>query len=776
MPFETTLFLGILTGMVVLFLTERVGHDLVALLGLLFFILLGYLTPREAFSGYSSTVVLTLIPMFMVGGGLRVTGVAESTAAIIARWFGKGEATTVLVVMLLGCFISSFMNNVAATALLMPTVIGLAQRTSNSPSRLLIPLTFASVLGGATTLIGTSQNIIVSEMLGAETGSSLRFFDYTLLGGAASIVGIIYMVFFGRRLLPARVKPNQPGQINLPALYHLHRNVFTLRVPPDSRLTGRSLAGLHFGESLNVNVVSIIHSREKVHAPGPRDRIYGGDLVLVNGEKEELLNLLRFRGVTTAPMDRSLFAQHFAEKAVKVKESQAGRTVRELNILGKYGVMVLAIARGDSRLIFENLAERPLAEGDTLYILVSNDTDFTMLLEDFDFVELTPAERSEFDRQLAEKLKIVSLPPYSALDDVTLRESNMSALTGLTILAITRGDEILIVSDSEFKLKSGDNLIVLGDDHKISYLSILGDLELLSEEASTKMLESPDAGLIEVVLAPRSQLISKTLSQVSFREKYDMNVVGLWREGRAIIKNLKQIPFKFGDALLLHGLRSKMPVFSQDPDFVLLNDSRTPTDRQHKMFFSLLSIFLILSMSTTGLFTIEVAAWVAAAVLFLSGTLSMQEGYREVDWRVVVLIGALLPISLIIEKLHLVEAFSRVFMDYLGSAGPITMLFIISILTSLVSQALEGSLSVIIFVPLALAIAAQYGIDLKMTAVMIAVSASNAFLAPISHRSHLLVMGAGAYRLRDYLRSGFPLTIAMQAVVFALYYISVTKG
>ena len=772
MSLETSGLIIILLSVIFLFFTEKVSADLAALCALLFFIILGYLTPREAFSGFSSSVVLTIIPMFMIGAGLRLTGLADSAARLITNNFGNKESVNIAVIMIVGVIFSSFMNNIAATALLMPTVIGIAHRASHSPSRLLIPLSFATMLGGAITLIGTAPNIVASQILLEQGSRGLKFFDFTLFGSIISLVGIAYMVFLGRHLLPDNKHLLTGRGKSLSALYHLHEYIFALRVTKKSGINNETLANLHFAENLGVNVVAIANEAHKVSPAGPSTVVSRGDTLLVNGAKSHLQELMRFRGVRMLGFDFINLEEAFAVKSLEIKDEQAGQTVRELSLFSAYSILAFAMER-DGEITFQDLAHCLLKKGDLLHVIVSGHSNLEELLEDFSIRESDQKSKDNLLSIVGDNLRLLELPDYSELAGISLKDSKMSALTGLVVLAAVRGQEIVVVTDSDFKFLSKDKLIVLGETKKINSLSKLGELELLSTQDSTAMLESIDTGLMEVVLAPRSQLISKTVMDINFREKYDMNIIALWREGNAVLHDFKKIPFKFGDALLLHGLRSKIQLFAKDPDFVVLRESLPFSQRKNKMLYALLSIFMLLAVSSSGLFSIETAAWIAAAVLILSGTITMEEGYREVDWKIVVLVACILPIGIIFDKLNIAQAFSAAFIQLFAESGVFIMLAFLVVLTSLVSQMLEGTLAVLFFVPLALSLANQFSIDPHIVAIVIAISASNAFLTPFSHRSHLLVMGAGAYQLKDYLRVGFPLTIILHLALLLLLYLKI---
>ena len=199
-------------GPSLLFVTERLSIDLVAMLVLAALILTGLLTPEEAFSGFASPAVITVWAVFIVSGALVSTGVADTIARAILPLAGGSPARLTVVTMLVVGVMSAFMNNIGAVAILMPAVITVARETDTSPSKLLIPLSFASLMGGNMTLIGTPPNILASSIL-ATYGDlePFTFFDFLPTGLLVLVTGTVYMTLIGRHLLPDRAPSQSPA-------------------------------------------------------------------------------------------------------------------------------------------------------------------------------------------------------------------------------------------------------------------------------------------------------------------------------------------------------------------------------------------------------------------------------------------------------------------------------------------------------------------------------------------------------------------------------------
>ena len=238
--------------------------------------------------------------------------------------------------MLTSAFLSAFMNNVGVAALLLPVVMDISRSTGTSPSRLLMPLAYASLLGGLTTLIGTPPNILVAEALSDEGLRPFGLFDYTPVGGVAMLAGIAFMALIGRRLLPARdpamasgaaaaaagadVGEGGPAAPDLEELYDLHEELFTIPVGPGSQLAGRRLAESRLGAALDLNVVAIIRAGQTRVAPGSDAVLMSGDRLLVQGRSERLAEFRGARGLEVSEDDLAM--ERLTSADVEVAEAR----------------------------------------------------------------------------------------------------------------------------------------------------------------------------------------------------------------------------------------------------------------------------------------------------------------------------------------------------------------------------------------------------------------------------------------------------------------------
>ena len=213
MTTEIAILFSVIGIMSVFFLSNRLPVDLTALLGVLVLTFLGLLTPTEAFAGFSSSAVITLIAIFFVSGALRLTGVSDVIGGFIARVGRRRETRTVGAVVLAGAVVSAFMNDIVAAAILLPGVMSVSRETAIPPSKLLIPLAFGTILGGMLTLIGTPPNFLTSELAAAQGIRPFGFLEFTPFGLAMVLVGGGYLAFAGRKTLPQGELPQDASRL-----------------------------------------------------------------------------------------------------------------------------------------------------------------------------------------------------------------------------------------------------------------------------------------------------------------------------------------------------------------------------------------------------------------------------------------------------------------------------------------------------------------------------------------------------------------------------------
>ncbi|MCB2222780.1 MAG: SLC13 family permease [Actinobacteria bacterium] len=577
MTFDIALTLGIVGGAVVLFALDRFRVDVIALMVLLTVALTGLVTPTEAFAGFSNSAVITVWAVYIVSAGMLLTGVADVLGRALLRVAGDHEIRLVVVIMVVCGLASAFMNNVGATAMLLPVVIEVSRRTVVPISRLLIPLSFASLLGGNMTLIGTPANILGANILEDRGLPGLGFFDFLPMGLIVFAVGVTYMAVLGRRLLPVRQSPEDPDVL-----------------------------------------------------------------------------------------------------------------ARELR---------------------DYLTEAEVLDG-------------------------------------------------SALGGKTLAESSLGADYDLTVLAVERDGRPRSVVDRSFRFHVGDVLTLKG--HAAGMLRAHEELGLAPRgETGEIPLESEDAEItvVEATLAPTTTMVGRTLQRIRFRETYGFDALAIWRRGEIITRRLRSMPLQFGDALLLRGPRHRVATLRDSDEFLLLEPVERATRRPTKAPIAVLTLLGVVLLVSLGGMAIATAMVLGAVVMVVTGCLTMEEAYANIDWRTVFLVAGMLPLGTAMENTGAARYLADLLLDVMGGMGPLGVLAGVYLLSALVTQPMSNAAAVVLIVPIAIDAALGLGANVQPFVLASVIGASTSFLTPVGHKANVLVFGPGGYKFFDYTRAGAPLTL-----------------
>jgi di/tricarboxylate transporter len=398
MDLHTNLTLAILAAAIILFVLDVMPAELVALLMVVALGVTGILTPEEAFSGFSRSAVITIMAIFILAAALQRTGVVDQVGNILLKFGGQSETRLIVLVMTASAFLSLFMNNIAAAAVLLPAVSGAAKKASVSLSRLMLPLAFGTVLGGTATLL-TTGNIVVNSILLDNGIRGFAITDFAYVGIPVIIAGIAYVALLGRKMLPGEsniertLTPDRKRGKDLVSEYNLGANLFRARVPDNSSLIGIPLLESTLREDFGVTVVGIERDKRKLFALSPQTEIKDGDILLLEGDEED------FRQRDVEPYMEFLPAPEWSDdelrsQAVEVVEAMLaprsrliGETLRSTNFRERYGLTVLAIWRGTTELVGD-LRDIKLQFGDALLLqgrreklrAVSSDPDIIVLM------------------------------------------------------------------------------------------------------------------------------------------------------------------------------------------------------------------------------------------------------------------------------------------------------------------------------------------------------------------------------------------------------------
>lgn len=746
----------------VLFISERLSVDLIALLVLISLTVTQLVTPAEALSGFSNPAVVTVWAVFIISGGLSQTGIANQIGQQVLRFAGAGEVRLILIIMLTAGLLSAFMNNVGVAALLLPVVVDIARRTRRSPSRLLMPLASGALLGGLSTLIGTPPNILASDALREAGLTPFSMFDFAPVGLLILISGVLFTILVGRHLLPRRDVIGEtinPNNGSLEDAYHLGQRLFSLQIPSQGALNGVPLADSRIGSLLGLNVVAILRNGNTLLSPKGDTQLKANDHLLVMGRQDEIATFHLRQLFTDARRQPSLAdittsGIILAEARPRPTAEFLGQNLETLRFRQQHGLNVVALRRnGDVRL--QNFQLLPLQTTDTL-LVQGTQKEVNALRENPSFTVTSPQSLAAY--HLEDSLVFIRLPEDSVLNGRSLRDSRLGDAFGLTVLGIVRQGETHLLPDPDELLQAGDRLLVQGHKKDIAILRGLEELETDEQLIDPQTLESDSVGLVEVILSPYTTLEGRTLQEIFFREKYGLNVLAIWRRGRPYRHNLREMSLQMGDALLLHGAREKLNLLGQEPDFVVLRTESQPPPKLEKAPLAVLALLVVLVPVIAGWLPIAIAAIIGATLMILTGCLSMEEAYRYIDWKAVFLIAGMLPLGIAMQSSGAAQFLAEQVVGVMGGLGITAVLIGLFLLTNLASQVMPNPVVTVLMAPIAISTAQDLGASPYSFMMLVAIAASASFLSPVGHPANVLIMGPGGYKFSDYIKVGLPLT------------------
>jgi di/tricarboxylate transporter len=348
----------------------RISTELVLLAGLTFLMLVGAVAPAQALSGFSNESVLTIAALYIVAGGLRETG---ALGFIVRRIFGHpGSATEAQARMMLPVsFLGAFMNSTPLVAAFLPYVSDWARQCRISPSKLMIPLSFAAIFGGTCTIIGTSTNLVVNGLLTEQAHQpSMGFFELAWVGVPCALIGMSYVLLASRWLLPDRI----------PAIRRLQdprEYTVEMMVEPSSPLDGQTVQAAGLRHLPGLFLVEIERRGEVLPAVGPDEKLFGGDRLVFAGITESIVDLQRIRGLVPATdqlfkLDSPRHSRTLIEAVIAPGSPAVGQTIRESRFRSRYDAVIIAVARGGHR-IEGKIGDIVLHAGDTLLLVTGGD-------------------------------------------------------------------------------------------------------------------------------------------------------------------------------------------------------------------------------------------------------------------------------------------------------------------------------------------------------------------------------------------------------------------
>ena len=776
MTLDIAIVLIILGISLILFISEVIRMDLVALLVLGALALTGLVTAEQAFDGFSNGAVITVWAMFILSEGLTRTGIADIIGRQVMKLGGKREISMILVIMVTGAVLSAFMNNIGVAALMLPVVVDVARRTRIPASRLLMPLAYSTLLGGLMTMIGTPPNLLISESLTRFGFEPFKLFDFTPLGGAVMAVGVIFVAFFGRFLLPKKIAEHgkHVSQRSLRSQYKLHERTFMVRVPTNSILVGKTLAESRIGTSTGLIILALVRQGRSDPMPSRQIVLRGGDGILVQGRVDQFRELRRWSDLVIereAPVLKSMVAAKigYAEVTISDTSPLVSELVRHAGFRSRFNVAVVGLRRRNQYRL-TNLAYVPLRKGER--ILVQGEVDSIAQLEkfsDFTAVEILAGERLDEQYRTDERMFVVRLPKESDLAGASLEKSRLADVFDFRVVAIFRDSALTVMPRGDEILIGGDLLLIEGQPGDLDVLRGLQEFEIeTSVPANLGAFESERLTLMDATLDPRSTLAGRTVGELNFRERYGLELAGIWREGETVGTELADERLQIGDALLLLGPRDRLQLLSTDSDFLILTPlGQEPPDTRRAPLAAFIMLAVVVSVMM-GKAPISVAAVVGGSIMVLTGCLNMEQAYRAIDWRAIFLIAGMLPLGTAMADSGAATYLAGQVMTLLGDAGPWPVIMGLYVLTAMATMIIPTAALVVLMAPIVLSAMGDMGLRPETAMMAVAMAASASFTSPISHPANILVMGPGGYRFIDYLKVGVPLTIVVFIAVMIL--------
>ena len=584
MTLEIAIVLGVITLMFILFVMELFPLDVTALSILAVVLVLGYISPEEAISGFANPAVITIALLFVLSHALQKSGILEYMVIRLNKLTERSRFLGLFVFLISVALASAFVNNTAIVAIFIPLTIRLAQKYNLSPSKLLMPLSYIAIIGGTLTLVGTSTNLLVNSIYVNSISSSppLGMFEFAKFGLVMLVIGMAYLLIAVPFLIPSRTVTS-----SLTKSYHMGGYLTELKVSAESPLVGR--------------------------------------------------------------------------------------TCKERAVNKNYDITVLDILR-NGKLISKNIRDTFIHPEDILFVRGS--------LENF------------------------------------LRMKEVEKVTMLT-------------------------------DEKLTQDELIHD----------------DNTLVECLITNQTDLVGKSLMEINFRRRFGSFILAIRREGEILRKKIAHVVLQAFDTLLIYGPIEKIKELSDSGDFIVLGEIEATLQKHKYWWVSVAVIFGAVILAALGIVPILKGALIGAIFLLVIRVITANEAYQSINWQVIVLIAALIPLGIVIQKSGTAFWIGTVLNDIANAFNPLVrptiMLSLVYLVTIILTEMTSNAATAIIMTPIAISAAQQMGLDPRTFVFAVCFAASASFITPIGYQTNLMVYGPGGYKFTDYVRVGLPLAIVL---------------
>jgi di/tricarboxylate transporter len=578
MTLPQILSVTVLIGMMAMFLWGRFRYDVVAVMALLAAVAAGIVKPADAFRGFSDDIVIIVGSALVLSGAVQRSGVIER----LMRRLQKRVTTVRSQLLLLAASVglgSALVKNIGALAMMMPAAFQMAKKSDTSPSAFLMPMAFASLLGGLITLIGTSPNIIVSRVREEMTGQPFHMFDYAPVGLGLTLVGLVFLRF-GYRLLPLdrRAAPTMGEALDI------HDYATEAKIVEQSAAVGESVGEFLARHEHEVTISLFLRDEMRV-TPVPSTILREGDILILGGAPDSL--------------------------------------------------------------------ERAIAR------------------DKLDFVGTSEAPESE------------------------------------------EGDEI---------------------------------------------------GVIEAVVSAGSPLVGGTAGSLMLRQRFGINLIAVSRQGERIVRRMPNVIFQAGDVIVLQGPLGGLPQTLSEMGALPLAERELRLGSTRKGLLPIAILAVAMAATATGVVPVTIAFFAAAAAVVISGALPVRDAYEHVEWPILIMLGALIPVSDTLRATGVTELIGNWLSVTAATLPPWGAVALIMAAAMAVTPFLNNAATVLVMAPIAATFAGDLGLRPEAFLMATAVGAGCDFLTPIGHQCNTLVMGPGGYKFSDYARLGAPLSLLVLIV------------
>ncbi len=580
---DQLIIFAILLGTLVLFVWDRWRYDVVALIALFVSVITGVVPARDAFQGFADPAVVTVAAVLVLSGAIRSSGLLDVILRPILPKLKQPDVQVISLSFMVAA-LSAFMNNVGALAIMLPVALRVAQRTGRPPAALLMPLAFASLLGGLVTLIGTPPNILISAIRHDMVGEGFTMFDFTPVGLGVALAGVV-VIGFGWRLIPINRRGERAGEDK----FRVEDYTTEVRVPPTSPYVGRNIGSLEALGGGDVTVAAIFRENYRRYVPHGHSMLQADDILLLEGD--------------------------------------------------------------------------PLAV-----------------------------------KQVVDAAKVELVGGAEAPHD-----------------------------------PSGDGY-----------------------------------GVVEAVVTTSSPLVGTSPAELGLRRRFGLNLLAIGRHDRRAITRLKSVRLRPGDVLVLQGRLAAMPDTLGELGCLPLAERNLRLGRPRWLWLPALAMGVAVLASALNIVPVSIAFLGAVLVLLMAGALPLKDAYSSVDWPVIVLLGALIPVSEALRTTGATDLIAGLLAQATTGLPPIAALALILVATMLITPVLNNAATVLVMAPIGGGLAQNLGLSPDAFLMAVAIGASCDFLTPIGHQSNTLVMGPAGYRFGDYWRLGLPLSLTVIAVALPL--------